>query len=264
MQLIKILHDIASNPEGRLTTYRDRHRIASLIALLPISLPRVLKMFGSDKHKHGHHNYGPAYERLFQSLRYRKLKILEIGVLAGDSLLAWRAFFPRAITVGLDVDDKSSLAIGKRTRIYHGSQAVSSDLDRLCAAEGPFDIVIDDGSHRSVDQLFTFERLFPHLRNGGLYVIEDVQTSFWSGVVIGMQWDGSHIDDPRFANTCFGWFLDLAKYLNHAEFETLDGVDSTKMQFGRQIGRIVFEHNIIAVWKCPNNDPSNCIRRASL
>src|SRR5260221_447215 len=108
---------------------------------------------------------------------------MEIGVLAGDSLLTWRAYFPRAVTIGFDIEDKHSLAKGKKTRIYRGDQSSATDLSRVCAAEGPFDIVIDDGSHQSQHQLSSFLQVFSYVKDSGMYVIEDVQTSFWSGVV---------------------------------------------------------------------------------
>ena len=56
-----------------------------------------------------------------------------------------------------------------------------------------------------------------------MYIIEDIQTSFWPVELIGVQWDGRHITDPAFGETCYGEFLELSKYLNHAEFMTLDG-----------------------------------------
>ena len=78
--------------------------------MLPIPLPRILRLFGSDKQKLGEHSYGEAYERLFRERRYRRLKILEIGILSGGSLLTWRAYFPWSVTVGLDIQDKRALA----------------------------------------------------------------------------------------------------------------------------------------------------------
>ncbi len=244
-------------------TYRKRYRIASLLSLAPFSLPWIIARFGSDKQQPGEHAYGETYQRLFRGLRYRRLKILEIGVLHGASLLAWRAYFPRAITVGLDIHNKPGLAVGNKTRIYQGDQSSAADLSLVCSAEGPFDIIIDDGNHYSQHQLFSFLRIFPHVKDGGLYVLEDVQTSFWSGVVRGMQWGGRHITDPAFADTCYGWFLDMAKYLNHAEFETIAGCDDQKMELGQQIRRITFEHNLIVIEKGPNIQTSNSIRRGS-
>ena len=253
-----ILLRFLNRPDGHLT-YGDRHRIAALLSMLPVPLPRILRLFGSDKQKAGEHSYGETYERLLRERRYRRLKILEIGLLSGSSLLAWRAYFPWSVTVGLDIQDRRALAVGSRTRVYQGDQSAADDIARLCAAEAPFDIVIDDGSHQCEHQLATFLQVFPHLRNDGQYVIEDVQTSFWTGSYPGYNsgWGGRRITDPDFASTCYGWFLELAKYLNHSEFETLDGVDRQMLALGQQIRRITFEHNMIIIEKGPNFDPSN-------
>jgi hypothetical protein len=245
----------------RLTTYRDRHMIASAICWVPLSLSKLLELFGTDKQKYGEHSYGATYARLFRGLRYKRLKILEIGILAGESLLSWRAFFPRAVTIGMDIEEKQHFAIGQKTRCYQGDQSSTADLDRIATAEGPFDIVLDDGSHLSRHQIFTFLRLFPHIRDAGIYIVEDVQTSFWTGRINGVDWDGCGIADPQFDQTCYGWFLELAKYLNHSEFDTLSGVDLEKLELGKQIKRVTFEHNLIIVEKGQNISQSNYMKR---
>jgi demethylmacrocin O-methyltransferase len=243
-----------------MTTYRDRYKIASILSLLPLSLPRIIALFGSDKQRNDGHSYGRVYHTLFRPFRYKPVRLLEIGLLSGDSILAWRCFFPFGTTIGIDIEPKGHLA-GKRTRVYQADQASAPDLDAFCTREGPFDIIIDDGSHYSRHQLFSFHHLLPHLKDGGLYVIEDVQTSFWSGTVSGTTWDGNRIDVPEFRQTCYGEFLELAKYLNHAEFMTLRNTDAKLLDAARQIARIAFEHNIITIWKGQNSQPSNVIRQ---
>ena len=142
------------------------------------------------------------------------LILIHGGILNGESLLAWRCFFPFGTTIGIDIEAKPGMA-GGRTRVYTADQGSAADLDMVCEREGPFDIIVDDGSHLSHHQIFTFERLFPSLKEGGVYVIEDVQTSFWPGAEMGAHWDGAHLGTPAFGNTCYGVFVELAKYLNH-------------------------------------------------
>lgn len=67
--------------------------------------------------------------------------------------------------------------------------------------------------------------------------------------------------DPGFGETCFGWLLDLAKYTNHAEFETLADVDQEKLALGRQISQISFAHNLIVIRKRDNSERSNFLSR---
>jgi len=252
-----------SAEERNILRYRIASTTATLCGLLPIPLWRVLVRHGTDKHKlgPGGHHYGHTYGQLFSKLKYRKIKLLEIGIggssyaIGGQSLLAWKEYFPFGSIVGCDIEPKFFLT-GRRIRIYQTDQSSRSDLAKLVVEQAPFDIIIDDGSHVSRHQIFTFYELFGALRQGGLYVIEDVQTSFWPGIANGMEMHGAHIDRPEFGTTCVGHFIELAKYLNHNEFVMTRGVNPDMLTAAKQIVRITFEHNLIIVEKGPNDEPS--------
>jgi hypothetical protein len=117
----------------------------------------------------------------------------------------WQAYFPFATIIGCDILDKTRLKT-RRTKIYVVDQSSKFQLEELCKKESAFDIIIDDGSHFNAHQISTFETLIDALNPEGLYIIEDVQTSFWSH----SGWDGAPISDPRFDSTCVGYFLRLA------------------------------------------------------
>ncbi len=242
--------------------FRIGSLIGSLLALFPIPLWWLLKIFGSDKHREGGHSYGRVYESMFKRLKYRRLKLLEIGIggygtdLGGQSLLAWKAYFPFGRVIGCDIEEKS-FPPARRIATYRIDQSSAIDLARLRAAEGGFDIIIDDGSHLSRHQIFTFQQLFRSLRDGGVYVIEDVQTSYWPCRVGALEWDGRHPNDRQFGETCVGYFLELAKYVNHAEFLNYDGLSPERLELSQSIVRIGFEHNLIMILKGRNDLPSN-------
>lgn len=253
----------ARRPEGRLTTHGERNSLAVLLSSLRLPLPRIFALFGTDKQSEGHHSYAAAYADALRPFRSKPIKLLEIGVYKGASLLSWRAYFPRASIVGIDIIPKPEMARG-RVRIYQGDQGSAADLDRVCADEAPFDIIIDDGSHLSRHQLFSFYHLFPHLREGGIYVIEDVQTSYWRGPVNEadqLVWDGYDPFQPEFKETCVGQFLELAKYLNHAEFLSTQSMEPRLASLAKQIRRIAFEHNLIFIWKGSNVERSNILTK---
>lgn len=245
-----------------------RYRLASLHAALTCFLPRplwkIFSLYWSDKHEDGGHHYGFTYGEYLRPFRYRRIKLLEIGVggyrhaLGGRSLLAWKAFFPFGRIVACDLLDKRELS-SFRTKVYQVDQSSTEALSRLQDAEAPFDIIIDDGSHLNSHQIFTFETLLDSLAEGGLYIVEDVQTSFWPGEVIGTEWGGRHIDDPLFSETCVGYFLEMSKYLNHAEFIPGARVDAKKLGLAKKIRRISFEHNLIIIMKGTNDEPSNIV-----
>ena len=145
-------------------------------------LSRMAVLNGTDKF--GYHCYTPNYHKLFHRWRDRELKILEIGVggyqdedRGGQSLATWRDYFPKAQVTGIDIQ-KKVLDFGPRVAIRQGSQVDADFLAAVVAERGPFDLIVDDGSHRNEHVVETFRLLFPTLKPGGIYVVEDVQTSF--------------------------------------------------------------------------------------
>ncbi|MCV2864921.1 class I SAM-dependent methyltransferase [Albidovulum sediminicola] len=145
-------------------------------------LTRLAIVHGADKF--GYHDYTPNYFKLFHGRREEPLKLLEIGVggygdddRGGYSLRMWRDFFPNAEIVGIDIHAKN-LDVGPRVTICQGSQVDEAFLRQLVLDHGPFDIIVDDGSHFNEHVVESYRILFPTLRPGGIYVAEDVQTAF--------------------------------------------------------------------------------------
>ena len=145
-------------------------------------LSRLAILHGTDKF--GYHDYTPNYFSLLESWRMRPLRMLEIGVggygfedRGGESLATWRDFFPQAQITAIDIQRKT-VELGPRVRILQGSQVDAPFLAGVVAERGPFDIILDDGSHRNEHVIETFELLFDGLAPGGIYLIEDVQTAF--------------------------------------------------------------------------------------
>ena len=92
-------------------------------------------------------------------------------------MLQFKELFPNCNICGLDIrEDTPNSPVGN---IWIGSQTDTELLDELNKEEGPFDIIIDDGSHVNEHQILTFEYLFPKLKPGGVYIVEDIHTSYW-------------------------------------------------------------------------------------
>lgn len=133
----------------------------------------------SDKWLH----YLDFYEGLLAGHIGSPIRLLEIGVLRGGSLRTWRRYLgERAVIVGIDIDPSCTRhddpANGINVRV--GSQNDPEFLAALTAAFGPFDVVIDDGSHRASDIAASLNHLFGDaLRPGGTYVIEDTHALYW-------------------------------------------------------------------------------------
>lgn len=130
-----------------------------------------------------HHNFLVFYERFFRDLReVPGLRLLEIGVYAGASIRTWEEYFPTASIVGADVNPDALQYASARTTIEIADQSNIADLIRLATTHGPFDILLDDGSHQWDHQITTFRTLYPFLKPGGYYVMEDIDTSYGSYV----------------------------------------------------------------------------------
>ncbi len=199
-------------------------------------------IYGTDKWNK--HWYVQHYEELFRKIRRKRISLLEIGVgggenprRGGNSLRMWRAYFPNGRIYGVDLYDKTPHDRG-RIKTLRGSQADPHFLDALVREIGKIDVIIDDGSHINEHMIFTFQQLFPHLADGGTYVLEDIQTSYWA------EYGGNETDrnDPT---TAVVYFKSLVDGLNWREFRG----DYNPTFFDLNIKEITFHHNLIVIKK---------------
>jgi hypothetical protein len=141
------------------------------------SLDEIGRKAGTDKSS-AHHDYLQFYERFFSTLRDSPINLLEVGVFHGASLRMWEEYFPHGSVVGADIDRAAVRFRTDRTAIEIVDQSNIQNLIDLGVKRGPFDIVIDDGSHLWEHQITTLRTLFPFVKPGGFYVVEDLQTNF--------------------------------------------------------------------------------------
>lgn len=123
-----------------------------------------------------YHHFTEIYSKFFEPLKEKQLNILEIGVASGSSLLMLKEYFTNSRLYVADIDDKSEF-IDERVSFIRGDQA---DWDFISNIFGDvkFDIIIDDGGHTMKQQQVTLEALLPRLDINGIYVLEDLHTSF--------------------------------------------------------------------------------------
>ncbi len=214
------------------------------------SLSELALAHGTDKA--GGHSYTGAYDFHFARFRDRPVRLLEIGVggyedphKGGESLRMWKEYFPQGQIIGLDIYDKSSLA-EERIAIFQGDQGDEKCLEALAAEQGPFDIVIDDGSHLSGHVITSFKALFPHVVDTGVYVIEDIQTSYWA----------TYSKPYTPPGTTIALLKGLADGLNYAEFDVV-GYRPTYTDLWVQ--SLSLYHNLAFIQKGANTEPSNVL-----
>ena len=149
-----------------------------------LGLKEIGEKHGTDKFNDDI-NYTEPYIEYFEKLRDLDIKILEIGVATGAGVLTWNEYFKNAQIFGMDNWNKHHWKNGavekiekENIKFFKGSQESRGDLGRLTGKFGAFDIIIDDGGHSMSQQQVSLGYLFKFLNPGGIYVIEDLVTSF--------------------------------------------------------------------------------------
>ena len=192
-------------------------------------LIQLLDTFCSDKGTfwQSKHHYGTAYHALFGSLRDSVSSILEIGIGedTAPSVQAWATYFPNAHVYPIDIKTRREVADRARPggatdrlikhqaqfgcdynrsmwdnpRVHLTLETDASDPEQLGRVALPpqLDIILDDGSHRYLDQQRTLHTLWPRLRPGGFYIVEDM-------LVGALPWDKEHAKQVPSSNADCG------------------------------------------------------------
>jgi hypothetical protein len=144
------------------------------------TLDELALRHGTDKSSRGH-DYMRFYEFFLRGLKQEEFTFLELGVgppnKKGKSLLAWRDYFPKAQIVGVDKREDAKDVEDTRIRVEIGNCANRDFLQRLASQYAPT-VILDDASHKWSHQILALHTLFPGLPAGGIYIVEDLQTSF--------------------------------------------------------------------------------------
>ena len=209
--------------------------------------------FNTDKSSNGH-NYLRKYQKYLPFSRKDHIRILEIGVFEGASLKTWSEYFYNSEIVGADINPECKSIESDNIKIEIGSQNDQVFIESLFEKYGDFDLVIDDGSHLNSDIIFSFEKIFPRLKSGGIYVVEDACTSYWKEYGGGylkentaIEYFKNKIDESNFfgerLNSDPGWhFRDDDKLINQFSSNGINLI-------GFSIESIIFINSIIIVTK---------------
>lgn len=143
----------------------------------PPGLDEIGLRHGTDKAS-SHHDYLSHYESFLAPLRDQPITFMEIGVFQGSSLRTWKDYFPNAAIVGVDIMPVCKRFENGRVRIELADQSNVEHLAQVALRRGPFDVIVEDGSHIWDHQITSLRTLFPFVKNGGFYIIEDLQTNY--------------------------------------------------------------------------------------
>lgn len=183
--------------------------------------------------------YLTEYDRIFNEYRDKPVRLLEIGIQNGGSLEIWSRFFPDAQKlVGCDINPDCARLTYEDPRIAVVVGDANTDAVQATVLQHAlaFDVIIDDGSHRSSDIVKSFARYFPTLAEGGVFVAEDLHCSYWQ------EFEGG-LFDPFSSVTFFKRLADILSYehwgINKKRTDILSGFFA---KYGFEIGEEVLQH----------------------
>jgi hypothetical protein len=124
-------------------------------------------------------HYFEVYDNHFRRFRGKEVVIVEIGVFHGGSLQMWKNYFgDKARIYGIDVNPRVKELEEENIQILIGSQSDRNFLRKVKTELPDFDILIDDGGHKMNQQIVTFQELYSKIKPDGVYLCEDILTSY--------------------------------------------------------------------------------------
>ena len=182
-------------------------------------------------------HYFPVYERHLARFQNRRVTVLEIGCGRGGSLPLWSRYFgPDAQIVGIDIRPECKEYEKHPVLVRIGNQSDPRFIDGIANEFGPFDVVLDDGSHVMSDITASFRMLYPRMDRHGVYIVEDLHTAYWPQYGGGLRRQGS--------------FVEIAKEL----IDELNGGDPTDMpltEFAKSTASISFYNSMVVFERGP-------------
>ena len=183
-------------------------------------------------------HYFKVYDRYFQHYKNKNIVILEIGIRYGGSLQLWKNYFgEKAHIYGIDINPECKNLEEPDISILIGSQSDRKFLKEVKNTIPRIDILIDDGGHSMVQQITTFEELFDHVKNDGMYICEDICTSYMLDYGGGYQRKGTFIEYSKN-------FIDFI----HANYSEQNALQENHLT--NNISAIHYYFNLLIIEKC--------------
>lgn len=185
------------------------------------------------------YHYADIYAALLGLYAGRNLCLVELGIGYGGCLEMWREFFgAESKIVGIDLNSKPYDDPG--IQFIHGDQSKREFLKTIPDLIPKIDIFIDDGSHVNSHQIATMEEVFAHVSPGGLYIVEDVHTSYRSG-----EYQGGYRHPESFIEYC----KNIIDTLHHTEDDRIIKENPVREIFVHQIDYIAFYPTMVVIKK---------------
>lgn len=209
------------------------------------ALHHIAESHGTDKSIHGS---ALLYPYLLSALRFAgPFNLLEIGVFREESLRMWRDWLPCARVFGAG---KNHAKPSGNFTVWTVDQHVDAQVRQL-ADRMTWTVVVDDGSHKPTDQLRSFMRFFPLLKPGGVYIIEDIETSYWArGYGRGFLYDWTMEDESEETDVVLR-FQRAQELVLNKRYMCREPTPVFSPTVDSMIGAIFLMRNVIGVVKTP-------------
>jgi 23S rRNA U2552 (ribose-2'-O)-methylase RlmE/FtsJ len=190
-------------------------------------------------------HYFDVYDRHFSKFRGTDVHIVEFGVFQGGSLQMWKDYFgPKARIYGVDINPHCKQLEEEQVKIFIGDQADKKFLRSIADAIPRIDILLDDGGHTMEQQINTFEVLFPKIDKNGVYLCEDIHTSYWRRYGGGYKKRGTFIEySKNFIDYLHAWHSKLPRRLAVSDFT-------------RSVTSLHYYDSILVIEKGPREKPA--------
>jgi hypothetical protein len=194
---------------------------------------------------HKWEHYFEVYDRHFSRFRNTDVHVVEFGVGQGGSLQMWKDYFgPDCQIFGIDINPECQNLEESQIKIFTGDQGDRKFLRSLSGFIPRIDILIDDGGHTMQQQIATFEELFSSIDSTGVYLCEDLHTSYWS------EWGGGY----RKKETFIEYSKNFIDYINawHSRTKKLQVTDFTE-----SVHSLHFYDSVLVIEKRPVKKPEH-------
>jgi cephalosporin hydroxylase len=194
--------------------------------------------------------YFDVYERHLEKFRGKNITFLEVGVQYGGSLEMWSEYFgPETKIYGIDIDPNCANLVydNPNIKIIIGDQSSKIFWDQTLKEIGPIDVMIEDGGHTMEQQIISFEKAFPMISSGGVYVCEDTHTSYWGIDEYGTNFGGGYKNMASFVE----YSKNYADVLHYNFMKNSHGQIAQKNSISKGLSGVSFYDSMIIFEKEP-------------
>ena len=186
--------------------------------------------------------YFDVYDRHLAKFKGKDITFIEVGVQNGGSLEMWSRYFgPESKLYGIDIDPAcANLRYDNpNIKIIIGDQSSEEFWDKTISEIGFIEVMVEDGGHRMDQQIMTFEKVFPIINSGGVYICEDTHTSYWNTFGGGYKNMASFIEYSK----------DFADVVHYDFLENGHGQIENKFNISKGLSSVAFYDSMVVFEK---------------